>query len=123
MKRAFTTLGCPDWDIDTIAENARNMGFDGVELRGANGEHIGRAKAALVFGDGDEARAVISTVVARTPARASGQHIRFVGPGVFDEEAAEHILDVVLPVVDQICRGVGLRRRRFAISVARMTSR
>jgi len=33
MKLAFSTLGCPDWEIDRILEMARANGFEGVELR------------------------------------------------------------------------------------------
>jgi sugar phosphate isomerase/epimerase len=34
MKLAFTTLGCPDWDLDTILQQAVALGFDGVDFRG-----------------------------------------------------------------------------------------
>jgi sugar phosphate isomerase/epimerase len=34
MKIGFTTLGCPDWDLDTICAEARAYGFDGLDLRG-----------------------------------------------------------------------------------------
>jgi sugar phosphate isomerase/epimerase len=33
MKLAFSTLGCPDWSVEQIAEFAGAQGFDGVELR------------------------------------------------------------------------------------------
>lgn len=41
MKIAFATLGCPDWTLERIAADARAMGYDGVELRGVAGEHVG----------------------------------------------------------------------------------
>lgn len=41
MKLSFATLGCPGWNIEQVAANAKTMGFDGVELRGVKGEHIG----------------------------------------------------------------------------------
>jgi sugar phosphate isomerase/epimerase len=41
MKLSFATLGCPAWSMAQIVDNARAMGFDGVELRGIAGEHIG----------------------------------------------------------------------------------
>jgi sugar phosphate isomerase/epimerase len=41
MKLSFATLGCPKWTLEQIAANAKAMGFDGVELRGVAGEHIG----------------------------------------------------------------------------------
>ena len=33
MKLAFTTLGCPDWTLAQIISAARNLRYDGVELR------------------------------------------------------------------------------------------
>ena len=34
MKLAFTTLGCPNWDLDTICTRGKEYGYDGVDLRG-----------------------------------------------------------------------------------------
>jgi sugar phosphate isomerase/epimerase len=34
MKLSFTTLGCPDWTLRQIVENAAQMGYKGVDLRG-----------------------------------------------------------------------------------------
>jgi len=34
MKFAFSTLGCPDWPIEKVAETARSLKYDGVEIRG-----------------------------------------------------------------------------------------
>lgn len=38
MKLAFTTLGCPQWDIDTICANGPKFGYDGVDFRGLQDE-------------------------------------------------------------------------------------
>lgn len=38
MKLAFTTLGCPNWDLDKIILNAVENGYDGVDFRGYLGE-------------------------------------------------------------------------------------
>ena len=41
MKLAFSTLGCPKWALERIAEFAGTSGYDGVELRvHANGVHM-----------------------------------------------------------------------------------
>jgi len=37
MKLAFSTLGCPDWDLPRIAETAERLGYQGVELRAVSG--------------------------------------------------------------------------------------
>jgi len=34
MKIAFTTLGCPNWDLETICRHGQAMGFDGIDFRG-----------------------------------------------------------------------------------------
>jgi sugar phosphate isomerase/epimerase len=38
MKLAFTTLGCPNWDLDTICQKGREYGYDGVDFRGYQNE-------------------------------------------------------------------------------------
>jgi sugar phosphate isomerase/epimerase len=40
MTLAFSTLGCPDWNLPTIASKARQHGLDSVELRGGKAGHI-----------------------------------------------------------------------------------
>jgi len=37
MKLAFSTLGCPDWDLERIIEAARKFGYEGIELRALGG--------------------------------------------------------------------------------------
>jgi sugar phosphate isomerase/epimerase len=34
----MSTISCPDWDIETISEQATKFGFDGVDFRGLGGE-------------------------------------------------------------------------------------
>jgi len=34
MKLSFSTLGCPNWDLNHVIKNAKIYGFDGVEIRG-----------------------------------------------------------------------------------------
>jgi sugar phosphate isomerase/epimerase len=34
MKLAFTTLSCPEWNLETVLTRAREYGFDGVDFRG-----------------------------------------------------------------------------------------
>ncbi len=37
MKLAFSTLGCPDWDLARITKTARRLGYQGIELRALKG--------------------------------------------------------------------------------------
>ena len=38
MKLAFSTLGCPSWSWDEIFATAKDMGIDGIEIRGMENE-------------------------------------------------------------------------------------
>lgn len=44
MKFAFSTLNFPDWDLETIADRAKEMGYDGLEL---DPSFLGRAEPEL----------------------------------------------------------------------------
>ena len=46
MKLAFSTLGCPDWELREIVAAARKWGYEGVELRAVGGslDLLGRAE-------------------------------------------------------------------------------
>lgn len=48
MKIAFTTLACPNWSWDKILQESVNLGYDGIEIRGIEGEmNIARCKPFL----------------------------------------------------------------------------
>ena len=38
MKLSFSTLECPNWDLDTILAQTNRSGFDAVDFRGYKGE-------------------------------------------------------------------------------------
>lgn len=38
MKIAFQTLACPDWSWEKTVEEASRLGYDGIELRGVEGQ-------------------------------------------------------------------------------------
>ena len=38
MKFGFSTLGCPTWDFKEIFSSAKDLGYNGVEIRGLNEE-------------------------------------------------------------------------------------
>ena len=56
MKLAFSTLGCPDWDLPKIVASARKLGYEGVELRALGG-------SLDLLGRGEFAAAQIATTV------------------------------------------------------------
>jgi sugar phosphate isomerase/epimerase len=45
MKTGFSSLVCPTWDLETMAARAAEWGFQGIELRGLQGElHLPSAR-------------------------------------------------------------------------------
>lgn len=80
----------------------------------------GRANTVLVFGHGDGAKAVISTVVARIREKGRGKRVRFTGPATFERKTAEHIAGVVLPAADSVLRALNLPEKYFDISVVNL---
>ncbi|HHW30863.1 MAG TPA: sugar phosphate isomerase/epimerase [Clostridiaceae bacterium] len=38
MKVAFSTLGCPDWTWNDVVSTAKDLGYDGIEIRGIGSE-------------------------------------------------------------------------------------
>lgn len=51
MKMAFSTLGCPGWSWDEIFATAKDLGLDGIEVRGVGNEMF--APAIKVFSSGN----------------------------------------------------------------------
>jgi sugar phosphate isomerase/epimerase len=49
MKLAFSTLGCPAWDLEQIVSTATTSGYDGVEWRGYQ-EEMELPRAAIFAG-------------------------------------------------------------------------
>lgn len=48
MKISFSTLGCPGWSWEEILATAKDLGFDGIEVRGIENElYVPRAKPFL----------------------------------------------------------------------------
>lgn len=50
MKLAFSTIGCPDWSLDEIIAAAKDLNYDGVEIRGIGGEIYAPAIKQLTEG-------------------------------------------------------------------------
>ena len=78
----------------------------------------GRANTVLVFGTGDTAKAVISSVISQVCPQNNGKRIIFSGPVTFSEKTRQHIEDVVLKTADHILKALNQPKRSFEISVA-----
>jgi hypothetical protein len=80
----------------------------------------GRVNTVLVFGHGDGATAVISTIVARVRDKKRGKRARFTGPATFEKKTTEHVLEVVLPAADNIFRALNLPEKNMDISIVNL---
>ena len=80
----------------------------------------GRANMVMTLSSGEDATAVISSVVARVRNNEIDDRICFTGPATFDEKAVRHIVDVALPIADEICGSLGLPQKRFEVSVVNL---
>lgn len=38
MKLAFSSVACPGWDLATMVQKAKDLGYEGIELRGLQGQ-------------------------------------------------------------------------------------
>lgn len=85
MKLAFSTLGCPGWSWDEIFATAKDLGYDGIEIRGI-GQHI-FAPSASVFLERN-----IEKAAARL--KSAGLEVPMLATGItFLEQTEQQITD------------------------------
>ena len=77
---------------------------------------IGRAKTVLVFGQGDAATAVVSSILASVRRDSSRKRLVFSGPAFFEPAVSNHISETVLTTVDRIVHGLGLNPYNYEVS-------
>ena len=58
---------------------------------------IGRARTVLVFGAGEAATAVVSTVVVRVRRDIGRERLLFTGPAAYEPKLISHLGQTVLP--------------------------
>lgn len=71
MKLSFSTIGCPDWTLDDIIATAKDLNYDGIEIRGIGGELYAPAIKQLNEG-GEKLTAKLSEVGIAISCLASG---------------------------------------------------
>lgn len=60
MKLAFSTLGCPDWDLQQIVAVAQSWRYEGIELRALGGSLNLLSRAEFTVGQISETRAYLA---------------------------------------------------------------
>ncbi len=104
FKTAFSTVACPEWTLNRVAQAAAEYGFDGVELR--------------TFGTGSRELACDPALTAsekvRRIAADAGVQIACLGTGVaFDEPIRPPVLGLVIGDNEK-----AIRRAKSAIELA-----
>lgn len=72
MKTAFSTLGCPGWSWDEIFATAKDLGLDGIEVRGVENEMFAPSIRAFNEKHLDETRARLEKAGMEIPMLTSG---------------------------------------------------
>jgi len=86
-------------------------------------KNTGKAKAVLVFGQGDQQTGVISSVVARaTRSSKTGTRVQFSGPALVFNQVRQHIEETVLAIVDRVLEGLQVPRQDYDISVTNLSA-
>jgi len=78
---------------------------------------IGRANTVLVFGSGENAKALISAIIAKSLPETNTNRIEFKGPAQFSDKTKAHILETIVPLTHNLFSSLGLETTAFELSV------
>ena len=82
----------------------------------------GKANTVLLFGHGENATAVISTVLAHVHEQSHGKPLHYSGPVRFTDKTVEHVEEVVLRILNSILTPMALRRQSFDMSIVNLSA-
>lgn len=121
MKFGVSTLGCPAWSLEQVAERTREYGYDGIELRLIDGEVITPAlvranldRLRRLFGNGQPELITLGTsvrVATASPEEQAG-YLRDVS------EFADFAAELKVPMI-RVFGGRGAEGESFESTVAR----
>lgn len=82
MKIAFSTLGCPDWTFEKILSESKRLGYQGIEIRGIEGEM--RPEKMGIFQPANEADTKARLKAHGLTMTDIGTSVAFHDPGRYD---------------------------------------
>jgi len=88
-----------------------------MENKGDN-KAIGKTKTAILVKETGKPIAIITEIFAQAVAANSEKRITFCGPVNLDNKTISHLETVILPIVDNISRSLGLPPKSFLISIS-----
>lgn len=86
MKISYSTLGCPDWSFSEIFATAKDLGYDGVEIRGVKKELYAPAIQEFRPEKRAETLATVSRLGVSIPCLTSGICVREYGTDSAEDE-------------------------------------
>ena len=135
IKPAFSTVACPDWTHEQVADNARRLGFDAVELRtfGANSSRIAcdpamtsDEKVRDIFRSRGVSILSLATSIAFDEAISPPLVGRIFGDTERSVRAAKRSIDLAVGIECPVVRVFGFEipaRERRASAIARIVGR
>jgi len=93
MKLAFSTLGCPGWTWEEIYATAKDLGLDGIEIRGLEKEIFAPNAKPFRPENIDNTVATLDKLGLDIPMLTTGAYL-------FDEENPQHAIDEARAYVD-----------------------
>lgn len=86
MKFAFSTLGCPEWSWDDMVATAKDLGFDGIEVRGIENELFVPNAKPFLPGNIEATKARLSKINLEIPCLTSACYL-------FEKSGISHYID------------------------------
>jgi sugar phosphate isomerase/epimerase len=143
MKLSFTTLGCPQWTLRQIAENAAQMGYDGVDFRGVL-EDVDISRRPEFTSGLDETKRMFADLGVAISGIAIGARYAVVDPAERDKQFDEtrrnmelaaklgthilrvyggrvpegHTVDSILPTLVENLRTIGDEAAQYDVTLA-----
>ena len=87
MKISFSTLGCPNWTLNEIMSAAKDLGYDGIELRGL-GDDIYLPDAKLLTESSAKLNAELSARGLTIPCLSSDCTLQIADEAIMDQAKA-----------------------------------
>jgi fatty-acyl-CoA synthase len=75
MKIAFSTLGCPGWSWEDIFATAKDLGFDGIEVRGVGNEMNAPLIKQFLIDNIEATKAKLTSIGLKIPMLTCAAHL------------------------------------------------
>lgn len=107
MKIAFSTLGCPDFDWPDIYSMAKDIGFDGIEIRGLGKDIFAVAAQPFTEGQLDKTVKKLAELRLEIPCLSSGCCLKFADKADDNHKEIVQYIDLAVKLKTPYIRVLG----------------